>query len=140
LRPFFFAANSRLQQTEHATAPATKAFLKRSAARRTRQKLLRARLHLFELKGKTRPRQRLPDLALNLFLSLGGHLELPNDEVFHKPARRLRREQTLPEQRPKQGDRFGQAVVTVLGPDDEQGLFLRAAASTRRLRQLALRV
>jgi hypothetical protein len=46
----------------------------------------------------------------------------------------------LPERRPKQGDRFGQAVVTVLDPDDEQGLFLRAAASTRRPRQLALRV
>jgi hypothetical protein len=37
----------------------------------------------------------LPDLALNLSLSLGGHVELPDDEVFHKPAGRLRREQTL---------------------------------------------
>jgi len=27
----------------------------------------------------------LPDLSLNLFLSLGGHVELPDDEVFHNP-------------------------------------------------------
>jgi hypothetical protein len=33
----------------------------------------------------------LPDLALNLFLSLGGHVELPN-KIFHKPAARLCRE------------------------------------------------
>lgn len=29
-----------------------------------------------------RPGQRLPDLALSLFLSLGGHVELPYDTIF----------------------------------------------------------
>ena len=46
---------------------------------------------MFELRGWTRPRQRLPDLALNLFLRLGGHVELPNN-IFHKPTARLCRE------------------------------------------------
>jgi hypothetical protein len=27
----------------------------------------------------------LPDLALNLFLSLGGHVELPDDKIFINP-------------------------------------------------------
>jgi hypothetical protein len=29
--------------------------------------------------------QRLPDLPLNVFLSLGGHVEV-SDNTFHKPA------------------------------------------------------
>src|SRR3982751_686253 len=33
--------------------------------------------------GETRPGQRLPDLTLNLFLSLGGHVELSDDRFFH---------------------------------------------------------
>jgi hypothetical protein len=35
----------------------------------------------------------LPDLALNLFLRLGEHVELPDDKIFHKPDARLCREQ-----------------------------------------------
>jgi hypothetical protein len=35
-----------------------------------------------------RPSQRLPDLALNLFLSLGGHVELPDDEGLIIPLAR----------------------------------------------------
>jgi hypothetical protein len=34
----------------------------------------------------------LPDLALNLFLSFWGHVELPDDKIFHKPAASLCRE------------------------------------------------
>jgi len=32
-----------------------------------------------------RPGQRLPDLAFSLFLSLGGHVELPCDNIFINP-------------------------------------------------------
>ena len=32
-----------------------------------------------------RPGQRLPDVALSLFLSLGGHVELPCDKIFINP-------------------------------------------------------
>ncbi len=32
-----------------------------------------------------RPGQRLPNLAFTLFLSLGGHAELPCDKIFINP-------------------------------------------------------
>jgi hypothetical protein len=45
-------------------------------------------LHLFGLGAElvsARPGQRLPDLALSLFLSLGGHLERPCDKILINP-------------------------------------------------------
>jgi hypothetical protein len=85
---FFFAADSRLQQTEHAAASATECFLKRSAARRTGRNLSGGGLHLLGLRGQAgldETGQRLPDLALNLFLSLGGHVELLTTSSFISP-------------------------------------------------------
>ena len=72
---------------EHAAASAAECFLKRSAAGWTRHHLLRGGLHLFGLSGElsyARPGQRLPDLPLNLFLSLGGHVA-PN--IGNNPRR-----------------------------------------------------
>ncbi len=54
----------------------------------TSKSLLRGGLHLFELGAElisARAGQRLPDLAFSLFLSLGGHVELPCDKIFINP-------------------------------------------------------
>ncbi len=55
--------------------------------RSDRSKFVERRLHLFELSCELKldqTGQRLPDLALTLFLRLGGHVELPN-KSFIRP-------------------------------------------------------
>jgi hypothetical protein len=68
----------------------------------------------FELGAvQARPSQRLPDLPLNLFLRLGGHVELPKTKPY-KPDGRLSREQTW--RRPTVQARRNRASARVFQP------------------------
>jgi hypothetical protein len=65
-------------------------------------------LHFLELGPEllyARPSRRLRGLALNFFLSLRANVEVADDEIFHKPAGELSREQKLP--RPKRPEAGG---------------------------------
>jgi hypothetical protein len=85
---FYFAADSRLQKTKHAAASVAQRFLKCGAAGRTGRSLLRRGLHLLGLSCELSLAgswQRLPGLAPNLFLSLGGHVELLTTKFLIRP-------------------------------------------------------
>ena len=65
-------------------------------------------LHFLELGPEllyARPSRRLCGLALNFFLSLRANVEVADDEIFHKPAGELSREQKL--SRPKRPEARG---------------------------------
>src|SRR5262249_7886023 len=88
LRPFFFATDSRLQQTECAASFATERFLGRAPTVRTRRNSRLSRLHLCGLIAElipARSRQRLLDLALNFLFAVVRHTS-PQDNSFDNVA------------------------------------------------------
>jgi hypothetical protein len=70
LHRFFFAADSRLQQTKHAAASTPECFLKRSAASRTGRNLSGWGLHLLGPSGEARLDQTEAMIARSFAQSL----------------------------------------------------------------------
>jgi len=75
----------------------------------------------------------VPDLSLNLSSSLGGHVELPDGEVFINPPVSYVENKPCESADQRKRNRFvPKQLAIVPDPDDDKGPFSRAAASNRR--------